>query len=325
MRYKYPKIHNWIVFRKTKDGEYEAYDYMNEESYILGSRIGYFAKHLDGKTDPFSIIRRLSDENVAMLLRRLDKLGFLRRSRFFSASFGELYCTVFTPKSMRRKTTVSAFLNKLLQTLFLPAFIAGSYAFFSKLPKLSGGMVLLNCILGIVGGMILHEIGHMIASLAYGGQVFEAGVMLRIVLPGAYVMMDNSSVKDPLKRAQINAAGIEANLLLSGILFMIASNFAWNSEGFFFSALLNAELALTNLILVDGLDGAGVVSDLLGIESLGTEAKSYCQRWFKGGQAQKHKAPDVVYSTMCFSTVMIQPVYVVMLIFDVWGVVAWLL
>ena len=106
---------------------------------------------------------------------------------------------------------------------------------------------------------------------------------------------------------------------------MIASNFAWNSEGFFFSALLNAELALTNLILVDGLDGAGVVSDLLGIESLGTEAKSYCQRWFKGGQAQKHKAPDVVYSTMCFSTVMIQPVYVVMLIFDVWGVVAWLL
>lgn len=61
--------------------------------------------------------------------------------------------------------------------------------------------ILLGYGLGIGGGVICHEISHAIACLGYGGKFFEAGVMMKGIMPGAYVLIDDFGIKSRLKKA----------------------------------------------------------------------------------------------------------------------------
>lgn len=326
MRYKYPRMKNWLVFKKTGYGEYEVTDFMNDETYILGSVIAHFAKRLDGNTDPFSISASLSDDDVIGLLRELDKHNLLRRSRVLNASLDGFYYTLWIPRMQRSKHTIPSVLNKLLQVLFLPVFISGVVSLVNIWPDFYGGSLVVNSIIGILSAMMVHEIAHAFAGMAYGGNVFEIGIMFRFPFPGAYVLMDTESVQGHLKRAQIDAAGIEANILLAGIAFILAAKSQWNAEGFFYIALINTELALVNLLLIDGLDGAGVMSALLGVDSLGEMSKRYCRNLWKrkGERGQTISLSDVVYSAICFSTTLIQPVHTVLLAISIWGIITWI-
>lgn len=320
MRYRYPKINNWLVFSRTENGKYEVLDPINGELYTFEGQIARFARRLDGSTDPYSISDYLTDQEVTSFLRELDKHSLLRRSRVMNTSSGEMYCTLWTPKEGKR-VSLAPILNQLLLLLFFPVFAAGTYFFFRTRPLLSGEMTFLNAVIGVVVGMMLHELAHMNASISYGGRVFEMGIFLKVPFPGAYVLMDTSPVRGELKRAQINAAGIEANLLLAGIMFFLATILSWNSKSFFYIAFLNTELAVVNLLLIDGLDGAGIISALLGIEEVAKDAKSFLKNMLRGEELRPAKRSDLLYSTMCFTTALVQPVYAVLFILNIWGMI----
>lgn len=325
MRYRYPKINNWLSFNEIGFGEYEATDYLTDETYILGDRIAWFAMRLDGRTDPFSVSKRLSAQEVKTMLRELDRNGLLRRSMVLDTSARGLYYTLWTPKAKRETGRISFVLNRLLMILFLPVFLLGCVSFFTVFPDLSGRAAVPIAVIGGLAGLALHEIAHAVASLACGGRVFEIGLMLQLPFSGAYVMTDDSKVKGALKRAQIDAAGIEANLLLAGLAFLLGAVLPWNTKGFFYAALINAELALMNVLLIDGLDGAGIMSELLGIRSLGKTAKTFFRDRRKSFRRRRAGRPDAVYSTICFSTALVQPVHAVLLILNVWVILSWIL
>ena len=81
------------------------------------------------------------------------------------------------------------------------------------------------------------------------------------------------NIKSRRKRAHVNAAGIEANLLLAGIGFYLAC-FLPEAGGFlFFAAVQNAMLALINLIFVTGIDGMAIISEFTGCDDLFRYAK----------------------------------------------------
>ena len=63
---------------------------------------------------------------------------------------------------------------------------------------LSADYITIGSIFGLLVGIFLHELGHMFACIAYGGEVFEVGVMLQFFLPGAYVLMNKNRIKNRL-------------------------------------------------------------------------------------------------------------------------------
>lgn len=89
----------------------------------------------------------------------------------------------------------------------------------------------------------------------------------KTVTIGAYVLIDESEIKSNTKRAQINLAGVEMNLLLAGVLMILATfgNFLgpWK-VALLFAALQNVFLVLMNLAFTEGLDGEHALSSLFG-------------------------------------------------------------
>ena len=143
----------------------------------------------------------------------------------------------------------------------------------SNLPDLDGGSILLGQWTGIITGAILHETGHASSALCYQGRVFEAGVLLQHYMPGAYVMIDDTPIRSRLRKVQVLAAGVEMNILLSGIALFLCVYVPSSSTFYFGAALSNLLLALLNLTFTEGLDGMAVMGKLLGADSLVARAR----------------------------------------------------
>ena len=132
------------------------------------------------------------------------------------SSFGILYMGKQYPNSI-----IPVLVNYLLLILWLPTLLFGLDCFIKNLPDIDNGSALLGQWIAIVIGAVLHEIGHASATLCYGGRVFEAGSLLQNYMPGAYVMIDDKPVRKRLQKVQILAAGVEMNMLLSGIGWLL--------------------------------------------------------------------------------------------------------
>lgn len=190
---------------------------------------------------------------------------------------GIMLHTVYIPERKYAGTIIPKILNSLLWLTFLPIFLYGLF----RLSRydIEFGMncnyFFANVIIGIVGGlllgMILHEVGHAIACLAnMKGAFLEAGFMIRGILPGAYVMIDATDVTNRRKKAQIYLAGIEVNLLLSGLLMILMTSVRENSFlgewkiAMLYAVVQNVILTLINISLVENFDGEHTMRALFG-------------------------------------------------------------
>ncbi len=324
MRYKYPRINNWLSFSLLNGEEYEVRDYLNEKTYVLDRRLARFAMRLNGKRNPYLISRYLTKREVASYLDALDKHNLLRRSSILSASVLELYNTIWIPKHQGKNFQATGTLNLLLLCCFAPILLIGILVFMSSEPKLSGSHTVLSLLTGYIGGAVLHELAHANACLAYGGRVFEIGALFRLPFVGAYVLMDESSIKCRMKRVQVNAAGIEMNLLLAGVLLLVASLTKRNSGFYFNMALANAITALLNLLLIQGLDGEHIMSDLLGIGGLGKASVKYALTRSHHLANKQHGLHEASFSMICTSVFAVQALQIVFLLIDGWVIISWL-
>ena len=315
MGYRYPKLSNLLAFEKTGDG-YTVSNYLSGDRYYFSRRVARFAMLLDGKRDPCRIPCALSREEVDQALAFLRREGLLRRSRFLRASPGTYCWTVFTPGRGKRPRIAASLFNGALLALFLPVFVLGVWLFFRDPPSLHDGHVFPGCLLGILTGLSLHELSHAAACLAYGGRVFEMGLLCRWLLPGAYVFMDAGPVEDNLKQAQINGAGIECNLLLTGLFLLLSAGSEGYSALLLFAAMSNFELALMNLLLVKGLDGCGVISELLGMDDMDETPLLFPGR----GEEMNPERRAV-----CRVTALIQPALAVLIAINVMEVILWIM
>lgn len=196
----YPMIVNWLDMERLNKNTVLVYDKLDKERYEIDDYTAWFASHLDGKTDPYKIDSRLSDDDVYELL---DELGLLRYPHIVYTAFAEAFITLWIPNVTRYMRKIAGVINRLLLCSWMPVLVLSFVFLFNSDAYISDDYSLAGIIFGAVFGIVLHEIGHMFACLAYGGDVYELGVFFKIVLPGAYTMTDISRIKNVCKEFRL--------------------------------------------------------------------------------------------------------------------------
>lgn len=272
MDYTYPKLLNCLSFKMDEDGTVEVTDHLNEEIYNMTLAEVRYAKMLDGETHPYDIETELSQEEIDDLLFDLEDYGLLKESNKMKLSAGSTLRTLWEIKTTRKLRIIGAVFNKALLLLWLPVLVVGlmkSWKYLFDLGVIYDNMLqfFLGNIVGIFIAIFLHELGHVFAGLSCGAKVFEMGLMNSyFIMPGAYVLMDTKRVKNRMKRVQISAAGVEMNFLLAGLFLILTATVRPLAAFFIIIALNNLIIAVLNLTFIKGLDGAAVMSELLGNE-----------------------------------------------------------
>lgn len=269
---RYPMLNNWLVFSRKNQYEYDVHDCLYDEDLTMGVTIAAFARKLDGHRNPYSINMGLTKAEINHMLKQLREHDLLRYGRSLDAGSGAHY-TLWFIKRNPLLMEVARLWNCLLMLSWLPVFIFGVLFFIRDLPIINTDCMWLGNILGIVFGALLHELGHTFAGLTYGARVFEIGIMINALLPGAYALMDSQSVQSKMKRIQIYAAGVESNALFAGVCLLIACAIPYAGAFLLNAAIGNIILALVNITFGGGLDGASILSELLGIENLVEDTK----------------------------------------------------
>lgn len=269
---RYPMLNNWLVFSRKNQYEYDVHDCLYDEDFTMGVTIAAFARKLNGHRNPYSINMGLTKAEINHMLKQLREHDLLRYGRSLDAGSGAHY-TLWFIKRNPLLIKVARLWNCSLMLSWLPVFIFGVLFFIRDLPIINTDCMWLGDILGIIFGALLHELGHAFAGLTYGARVFEIGIMINALLPGAYVLMDSQSVQSKMKRIQIYAAGVESNALFAGVCLLIACAIPYAGAFLLNAAIGNIILALVNITFGGGLDGASILSELLGIENLVEDTK----------------------------------------------------
>lgn len=269
---RYPMLNNWLVFSRKNQYEYDVHDCLYDEDFTMGVTMASFARKLNGHRSPYSINMGLSRAEINHMLAQLREHDLLRYGRPLDIGAGAYYTLWFIKRSPLLMA-VARICNSMLMFSWLPVLVLGILCFIRYLPVVNTDFMLLGNILGIIFGVLFHELGHVFAGLTYGARVFELGIMIDGLLPGAYVLMDSQRIQSKMKRIQIYLAGVESNALFAGMCLLISC--AIPSAG---ACLLNAAISNTMLILVNitfgsGLDGASALAEILGIDDLIEETK----------------------------------------------------
>jgi putative peptide zinc metalloprotease protein len=125
---------------------------------------------------------------------------------------------------------------------------------------------------------LLHELGHALTCLHFGGECHELGVYFILFMPLLYCDVSDSW-RHPRRqqRMAVAAAGIFVELCVAAVCGLL---WAWSVPGVLHTLFLNLMLVSSlNTLLVNGnplirFDGYYVLSDLLQIPNLWTLARS---------------------------------------------------
>lgn len=210
---------DWLEVRRKSKTEYEIYDVIAEDTVTISSKEAKRLLKLDGMTDPALVYPEYSKAELKKLLYTYEDYGYIRTDRFVVKEFPEFIYSLVFPKVTKELRMFCKILNLILMVIWPVLLFVGI-----KHYLLDGDLYLhdinyvsfqlgIGMICGILFGSIFHECGHAISGVAYGGDICEMGVMLHLLLPGAYVMLNDRKVKGRFQRIQIFAAGVEMNVL----------------------------------------------------------------------------------------------------------------
>lgn len=272
-RYKYPKCRSYIrLFRSKSSNRFMLFDYIDEEAFEISRDEYVIARGLDGKTDPYAIDPQMSPFRVREVLYNLKNIYDITTKRRIERL--GLFTWNFTLFDFKKTSGIIRFICRILTyfqlLLLIPVTAFGVYSLLTTdgfSYDFDYNSYMLGLVVFSIIGIILHEAGHAVSGAAFGAKLFEAGIIFGI--PGAYVMMasDKSRVKSRIKRVQINAAGIQNNMLLACFLLILAQN---AGESIFYilygGSIANICFAVMNTLLFSGLDGYSVIRELLGFE-----------------------------------------------------------
>lgn len=127
---------------------------------------------------------------------------------------------------------------------------------------------------------LLHELGHAVATKAWGGKVHEMGLMFLVFAPVPYVDASaSSSFPSKYQRAIVAAAGMLTELLLAALAMYV-----WliTEPGIVRAVAFNTMfIAGVSTLVVNGnpllrYDGYYILSDLIEIPNLAQRGQKYC-------------------------------------------------
>lgn len=333
---KYPILSNWITYRKISGGDaYYVKNHILNIKNIVSSDEMEFARKMDGRTNPLSIRGNRTVLETKILVKELENIGLLRNDGgVVSAGIGHYMRTLVRTKNTRFKIVLSKILNTLLMSTFVPILLVGIYIFLNA--ELYGCVVpevivkIVNdqpalCIwifnyFSLVCGVAIHELCHGIACRAYGGRVFEYGIMINF-LPGFYTLMDETRIKTRLEKIQVLAAGVEGNALFAGCLLFLAGTFPDLQSVFLVGALDNIGLTLINLLAIKGTDGMKILLLLIGINIEDIERIKHMTRERKKELVENDGCYGYAKLTACYIIIWLQRTYPLLILLDVIAII----
>lgn len=265
---RFPMLCNWLSVRKTEKG-YEITNELSDDEVFTTTEYGddtyiEFITSLDGKTDYRSIVT-YSPRVATAIINELHSFGLLRESRWLCRSLSFIAYSLIIPKHQSTNSVLPRIINALLWTLFFPILIYGLVCLSNAFYNLNEISVV-GIICGYALGILCHEAGHGIATLSVGGRVLEYGLQISNFCPGAYTLLKNDDNLSLIKRLQVDAAGIQANLLLAGIAFVLTKKYIQNIDFLYCFGSTNLLLGVLNLCNINGNDGSNILSKLLGVD-----------------------------------------------------------
>jgi len=322
---RYPKIGKSLQFKRTGENTVEIIDILTEKKWSLNLETAKFVRHLDGKTDPYTIPSPFSKKQIDVLLRELHKRGMFEKNKIRHLPGGTFFFPLWEPKMTTAFIIASYLLNTLVLSLFLPLLFIGIWLFLLHFGTFEFSGAWWGLPIGLISGLLFHEMNHVLASAAYGADVREIGVTIQMfVLPGFYTVIDDKGVKNRLHRIQTSAAGVEMNLFLAGLFLILGAVLPQAGGMFLLAAVLNVFLALMHLMLFKNSDGAAIVSELLGVENIMEKAEAVVRSKEKRKLMMEqgiHGLVGIVISYVLFSLQIVLPI---LLILNVLEVIAWI-
>lgn len=247
----------------------------------------YYIENADG--EEFEISRKLWDallkadgtrpldlpDNGRRILPKLKRHGLVRTSRFVQDD-GLFNRFILFPIGNRLQAGRLVFkaLNAALPAVAILTFAIGIYVTTSE-GEGSGYNFNWWLYYGLIAlSLALHELGHLIAGLAYGYNISDTGILLLGIIPlGAYVAHEDKKDATKAEKIQFALAGVEVNLLIAGICLLLAMQSYQLSLTMLSVANVNVILAGVNLLPASGLDGESALSAACEINSISEVAK----------------------------------------------------
>lgn len=324
----YPQKCNWLVCYKMDEDQYWVIDKLLDRAVELTTLQMYFLSKLDGKTDPYTIDESLSKEEVDSILHDLEFEFLLREDKHKLIWEDGMYMwTIHIPKRRKKRKKVAKICNALLLYSVLPIFLLGIFLRFhpigSTVPDTAPGSFWL-CIGIIILSAMIHEIAHGNACLAYGGNVFEYGVMISGLMPCFYTLMDYKGVKNGYKRLQIIAAGVESHLLLAGIGMIVARLFPELYMPAMHVFFVNIVLAIVNFSFIDTTDGMCIIGLLcFGDERIVDKAKRIARSKRYRKRLYKEGVNGYMKVGVSYMLCAVQILYPLLLVYEIMVVFGW--
>ncbi len=249
------------------------YEDTGEEGFLLSDRRG---EEYEISYELFRELMRADGSSVLRLpkdtIRELKEEGILATSRLVKDGWLNRYILFILGKRAKRFRPVCRRINAMLPYGAVLVFFLGIAAKLCIRTETESHLILSLYYGMLIASMAAHEWGHITAALAFGCTVTDMGLLLLGIIPaGAYTAYQEMGELKQGEKIQLSLAGIEMNLMLAG-LFLLASVFCPDSYTWMMAANVNVFLVLFNILPVEGLDGEWVLSDLLGVKSVGALA-----------------------------------------------------
>lgn len=123
---------------------------------------------------------------------------------------------------------------------------------------------------------LLHELGHGLAMVRFGGSVKEAGIYFMVLMPLPYIDTSASYLFSRSQRVLVGCAGmlVEFSVALLAFLIWTVQPVGWGKD-FLFNLLVTGTVStlVFNLNPLMKFDGYYILSDMLGIHNLNTRAR----------------------------------------------------
>lgn len=326
---KYPMKSNWISYKKNRNGDYIVHNHVLDEDIEVTFDEIELLERLDGKLNPYEILQRefgMTRNEAANYVDMLICEGILRQG---NSVFGMLSMrTVIKIYNSSKYREIAIVLLGLIMISFVPILVAGIksayriYVIFD-LPNYHRGdygSSWVGIAIGLLVGLIFHEINHAIACCAFGGPVMEFGIAFR-GFPAAYTLLDYKKVS---RWGQIvtDLAGVVANLIIAAISMIILYNFGLYMTVFTLIAAVNLELALVNLLFIEGIDGCNAISKILGLNDIYEKCNVFIKKLKSKARITELSESDKTVSNVFRVFSVSKILYPVLIIFNlcvVWG------
>ena len=303
----YPMLNEGVeIGTFTYEGSEDEHYYARNPDGVefeIGARIAYELARADG-TRKLKLRQRVVNE--------LKDSGLIRTSRLVKDDNYNRFTLIPIGERAMKYRDICILINRILPIVSILTFMAGIFLKFESTSYWGDDFDLFFYYGMLAMSLLAHECGHLVAGLAYGYNISELGVLLFGVFPaGAYVAANHEEENklNRCDRIQFSLAGIELNLMITGICLLTSIEIYALSGTLFSVAYLNVALAVLNILPAQGLDGERALSDALGVESINALARKWLhkpkfrKKLFKSGYKGYAYMCLFGFSILCDATV----------------------